>query len=231
MLENHILFRSLAQKPSGGSKIKSVVNYSHFETLLKPIPPEVQHEITSIFDGLEKQYAKRAHKKLAAPGEDEDPEDLDEESEEEEEDTDSDRLIQTLKAEQELCDFTGKVVLAILAGAIDVEGALMGKLKTRVQRNRLKLGNNFKEVINYLDEPKPKRSRTKPQPLISRGKQKSKEVVENDEDEDDVLEKELEEGTVEDLRRRELLDEEPEGSADGDGAAADADGDNEIMGD
>lgn len=231
LLENHVLFQSLAQKSSGKSKQNRKNEYSHLTTLLKPIPPEVQHELTSIFDGLEKQYAKRAHKKLAAPGEDEEPEDFDEESEdEEEEDTDSDRLIQVLKAEQELCDFTGKIVLAILAGAIDVEGSVKGKLRTRVQRNRFKLGSNFKEVVNYLDEPKPKKSRARPQAAADTRKQKSKEVVEDDE-EDDIVEDEPEEGTVEDLRRRELLDGEPEGSVGDDGDANDAEDDDEIMGD
>jgi cohesin complex subunit SA-1/2 len=61
---------------------------------------------------------------------------------------------------------------------------------------------------------------------------KSRELVEEDED-DPFAEVEPEEGTAEDLRRRELLDEEPEGDDDaGEGPAGGGeDEDDDMLGD
>jgi cohesin complex subunit SA-1/2 len=245
LLDVHTLFASL--RPSKKGKGKQAISqgnpddkFAHLQALIKEIVPEVQTEITSIFDGLEKQFGKRSRKKLAEPSDDEEPEDLEEEPEDDEDEdaTDSDRQNETLRAEKELCDLTGKLVLAIFAGVIDTSGPLKGKLRHRIQRNRARLGPNFKEVVTYLDDPRPKGKKShksKAQQAADAAKKalKSKELVEEEEDEDEedpFADIEPEEGTAEDLRRRELLEEEPAVSEDGEGESRN-DEEDEIMGD
>lgn len=232
LLDVHILFSTLRPSKKGKSNGNNSQN-NYLQTLIKEIGPEVQAEITSIFDSAEKLFSKKSKKKLAEPGEDEAPEDLDSEPEDEEDEdmTDSERWSETLKAEQQLCELTGKLVLGILAKVIDASGPLKGKLTTRIQRNRTRLGPNFKEVVAYLDEPKTKGKKglTSKDPAKNA---KSKEFAEEEEDDEDPFADELpEEGTVEDLRRRELLDDDPSLSVDEDAAAAEEDEDNDMLGD
>ncbi|PVH74263.1 STAG-domain-containing protein [Cadophora sp. DSE1049] len=238
LLDIHVLFTTLrpSEKPKGAEGDADERPY--YLTLINQVMLEVQQELVSIFDALEKQFAKKAKKKLAEPSDDEEPEELDEEPEDDEEDvTDSERQAETLTAEKELCELTGKLVLAILARVIDASGPLKGKLRSRIQRNRLRLGPNFKDVIAYLDEPKTKTKKSHKskaqQAADAKKAPKSKELAVEDDEDDPFADVEPEEGTVEDLRRRELLEEEPEGSVEGNGEAADgADEDeDDIMGD
>jgi cohesin complex subunit SA-1/2 len=240
-LDLHVLFTTLRSPKKSEDSSKDPDD--HLQSLVTDIPPEVQQELASIFDGLEKQYAKKAKKKLAEPGDDDLPEDLDDEPEDEDEDdvTDSERQAEVLKAEQQLCELTGKLVLAILAKVIDTSGPSTGKLRTRIQRNRARLGPNFKEVVAYLDEPKPKakkshKSKAQQAATAKKKAAQSAEVVEEDEDEEDpIVDDEPEEGTEEDLRRRELLEEDPADSPDAEdgagGAEQEEEDDDEIMGD
>ena len=228
-LENHTIFYSLrpSQKGKGKQPASGDDAYAYLQTLIKDIIPEVQVEITSIFDGLEKQFAKKSKKQLAQPGEDEEPEDLEDDSDDEDGDAnESDRLIGTLQAEQQLCELTGKIVLAIIAGAIDGSGSLKGKLRKRIERNRQKLGSNFKEVLAFLDEPKSKakkshKSRAQQAATVQKNA-KSKEIVEESEEESDA----------EDPDPDEIL-EEPELEEGVDGAAVEDvnEDEDEIMGD
>ena len=245
LLDFHTLFSTL--RPSKKSKAKNGVAEAasnenvNLQSLVQEIGPEVQAELTSIFDALEKQFSKKSKKTLAEPSDDEAPQDLDSEPEDDEEEdvTANEKQAETLRAEQQLCELTGKLVLAILAQVIDVSGELKGKLRHRLQRNRARLGSNFKEVIAYLDEPKAKgkkshKSKAQQAEGAKKKAQKSAELVEEDEDEDDPFaDIEPEEGTAEDLRRRELLDEEPEGDADaGEGPIGGAeDEDDDMLGD
>lgn len=233
--------------------------YTLFSTLRDDYPelvgmigPEAQAEITSIFVGMEKQYAKKAKKNLEPPQGDEEPEDVEEEAEEDPtEVNDSERQNEILMAEKRLCELTGKLILAISAKVIDASGSLKGKLCARLQRNRNKLGVNFKTAISFLDKPKPKEKRShksKAQQAATAAKKNAKseeKVAEDAEDEiedDDPFAEAPEEGTREDLRRRELLEEDNEdedgiesveGNQNGVGeAAADHDEDeDEMMGD
>jgi cohesin complex subunit SA-1/2 len=232
-LDLHVLFSTLRTSRKSHSNGASSHN-DYLQTTIKEIAPEVQTELTSIFDAAEKQFAKKSKKKLAEPGEDEAPEDLDSEPEDEGDDedaTDHERWSETLKAEQQLCELTSKLVLAILAKVIDASGPLKGKLFTRIQRNRSKLGPNFREVIAYLDEPKPKGKRSRAQPTAK--KPQSREIVEEEEeDEDDPFAEDIpEEGTAEDLRRRELLDEDPPLSVDDEAPNVEEDEEDDILGD
>jgi len=241
LLDLHTLFATLrptkkSKSKSGNAAIDIDENnkYEYLQSLIKEITPEVRNELASIFNAAEKQYAKRAKKSLAAPGDDEEPEDVDSEPEDDEDEdaTDSEKRSDILKAEQQLCELTGKLVLAILAEVIDASGPLKGKLCTRIQRNRTKLDHNFKEVVAYLDNPKTKGNRShksKEQQAADAAKKAAKSVelveVEEEEEEDLLEEVEPDEGTVEDLRRRGLLDE------DGQNGEAAGGEDDEILGD
>ncbi|CAL3969074.1 unnamed protein product [Diplocarpon coronariae] len=241
LLDIHVLFTTLksAEEPETETQGKDERNYL---SLIQHCTPEAQQELVAIFDSLEKQFAKRAKKKLADPGEDEAPEDVDEEPEDDEEDaTISERQAETLTAERDLCELTGKLVIAITAQVIDAQGRHKGKLRARITRNRQRLGPNFKEVLAFLDEPKPKGKRSQPsktKQAAGNSRKKpalSKEIVEEEEEEEDPFaDAEPEEGTVEDLRRRELLEDEPEGSTEGDDGPAGGgteDDEDDIMGD
>jgi cohesin complex subunit SA-1/2 len=242
-LDFYILFSTLRPSKSkaknGASAVASANENTHLQSLVQEIGPEVQAELTSIFDALEKQFSKKSKKTLAEPSDDEAPQDLDSEPEDDEDEdvTASEKQAETLRAEQQVCELAGKLVLAILARVIDVSGELKGKLRHRLQRNRSRLGHNFKEVIAYLDDPKAKGKKShksKVQQAAEEKKkatQKSAEMVAEDEDEDDPFaDIEPEEGTAEDLRRRELLDEEPEEEDDaGEGAAGGGEDEDEDM--
>jgi cohesin complex subunit SA-1/2 len=231
LLDLHVLFVSL--RP---------INNDRLQESIKEIGTEVQAELTSIFDSAEKQFAKQSRKKLAEPGEDEDPEDPEDEGEDEEneEATESERRSATLRAERQLCELTGKLVLAILAKVLDDLPPNKGKLTSRIKRNRTRLGPSFRDVVAYLDEPKSKSKskghRSKGQQLADASKNaaKSKEIVEDDEEEDDPFAEEPEEGSAEDLRRRELAEEDDvpmSAAGDDDDAVVAEDEDDDILGD
>ncbi|RDW94942.1 hypothetical protein BP5796_00705 [Coleophoma crateriformis] len=251
-LDLHTLFASLSRnKSSAQQSTTSEKLYTNLEEeLLAEIDYDVQVEITSIFDACEKQYAKRAKRKLAEAGEDEDPEDPESEPEDDEEEnediTDHERHAEILQAEQQLCEITSKIILAILASVIDVSDESKGKLRKRMQRNRFALGPNFKEVVAYLDEPKAKTKKShksKAQQAAAAKKneaaKKSDEKIQQDGDEEVVEEDEDEQEEDEDDPFAEL--EEPEEGAEedvqsldpdgGDESAAAHGGEDEVMGD
>ena len=68
-----------------------------------------------------------------------------------------------LLAEQALCDLTGKIVLALIARVLDAgpQSPLRGGYKQRLLRNRLRLGQNYKEVLGYLVDEKDKKAKGK----------------------------------------------------------------------
>ncbi|KAL1861495.1 hypothetical protein VTK73DRAFT_7069 [Phialemonium thermophilum] len=240
----HVLFASLtapiAQAPRGTQK------YAGLSALITEIPPGlVGTELIDIFDAAERAYAKRAKKTLNEPADDEEPIDDDHllsDDEDDEDDGENDRDASSadirkgreLKAEKSLCELASKYVMAILAKTLDVSGSQAGRLRRRMLRNRNKLGNNFKEVVDYLDEAKlaeklsgsggsRKRGKTSAakgkQPAAGEGYRRAHSsasaatprpvtvaetvAVEDDESNEENL---PEEGTEEDLRRRELLD-------------------------
>ncbi|RFN45979.1 cohesin complex subunit sa-1/2 [Fusarium flagelliforme] len=190
-----------------------------YKALIQEIESGLIPELISIFDGTEKQYAKKIKKDklLNEPAEDEDPIADDEEEEEDDEDeslSEEERLAAELKAEKALCDLTGKYVLVITARLVDNKGTHAGKLRRRLLRNQNKLGHNFKEVVTYLDEEKlaertrkkvanPHSTTSKPQkPQLSEAL-----VIEDDDIFDNTPPPE--EGSREDLRQKGLLEDDP----------------------
>jgi len=106
----------------------------------------VQADLLKIFETLEKSFANVALKALE-PGESDEP--VDNEQQPPSEDRSESNV---LLHEQRLCDFTGKLVLAVLSRAIDER-----VFKKRLVRNKSRLGPNFREIVNHLEvEEKPK---------------------------------------------------------------------------
>ncbi|KAI2641441.1 STAG-domain-containing protein [Hypomontagnella submonticulosa] len=222
--------------------------YRKLSPLLEEMPSAlITQEIIPIFDAAERAYAKRAKKQLNDPTDDEDPldDELPPEDDEDEELTEQERFAAELKAEKILCELTGKLVLAILAKTIDHSGPDAGKLRKRLNRNKTKLGNNYRDVVAYLDEEHLRELRGgKKKPAVkAKGKEAAKKpmlsaelVIEDDDDEnprlDDPFEEvEPEEGTVEDLRRRELLEDPIEDEEEERPAAVEPMEDDEVIGD
>ena len=205
------------------------------QELVKHVPPEAEDLISSTYTSLEKSYAKRARKSLEAAPDDDLASDPEDSSDDEDDDEDSHAQQENLMAEKRLCELAGKMVLAIVGRVLDHEGPRKGKIKERLQRNKAKLGNNFKEVVAYLDGPKVKGKKKPAKKAIAK---KTKPVFVDDDDDDSDEEPQVEEGGEEDLRNRELFEDRivdpEEESAGGDEdarAGADETDEDEIMGD
>ncbi|KAI2623456.1 hypothetical protein GGS21DRAFT_343030 [Xylaria nigripes] len=236
------LFTFLRQHVDGPQAAK----YGKLRALLEEMPAAlIVQEIIPILDAAERVYARRIKKTLNDPADDDDPldDEMPPEDEEEEELTEQQRFAAELKAEKVLCELAAKLVMAILARTIDHTGPSAGKLRKRLLRNKNRLGPNFKDVVAYLDEDYLREMQGGKKKAVAKGKGKevtkrqalSAEVVIDDNDEEDVLEElEPEEGTAEDLRRRELVDDaieddEPEGEQPENNQANDDD--DEVIGD
>ena len=216
LIDLHILFITFRNMPSESSETSAAIR-----DLAKEIEPPGQRLILDSFVKAEKHFAKKARKTLEQAPDDgiaDEPDSESEgasESEEDEEESQTQRAERrrggVLLAEKRLCELTGKIVLGIVGGVLDSSGAAKGTLRKRLVRNKAKLGGNFKEVLNYLEEPKPKRShRAKPKVQEKAAEhvkppEKSSEVVDEDDESVEEIE-EVEEGNDEDLRRRELQD-------------------------
>ncbi|KAI9793919.1 MAG: hypothetical protein M1816_007171 [Peltula sp. TS41687] len=208
LLDLYTLFATLRQAGKEGNL--STDSSQSLQTLVTLVPDDQQTLVASVYRAAERAYAKKARKKIEI-AEDDEPEDDEIESESEDEgdgeEAEQERRKVSLMYEQRLCELTGKIVLAILGDVLDAQGTQKGKMRERLNRNRGRLGPNFKEVVAFLDEKKPKKTK-KPAPA-TKGKAKqtkaavSQPVVVED-DEDDGNGEEIEEGGEEDLRNREL---------------------------
>ena len=210
-----------------------------YTVLIMDLEEDMERAVLKVFAGAEKAYAKLANKRLEDPppagvDADMDAEPLDDDpmSDPESDDEDDEpprtqasqqrrdaKLLDTLLAEQRLCQLAGKMVHAVVGGLMDD-----GVTRRRLERNKLKLGGNFKEVIAYLDidkmDKKAKskaKSKAKAKPRAngaaprSRQDPKSNAIVADEEDEDEIEDADGEDEEA--LRRRGLLvedDKEPE---------------------
>ncbi|KAM5342617.1 hypothetical protein ACJ41O_013583 [Fusarium nematophilum] len=261
----HLTFASLRPtiehfRPSSSSGSQETEIHK-LKTLIQEIEPGLIPELVAIFDGAERQYAKKSKKDktLNEPAEDEDPVADDEELEDDEEDkslSKEERLAARLKAEKALCELTAKYVLAITARLVDNRGNHAGKLRRRLLRNENKLGNNFKDVVMYLDEEKlaeraeraehkrKKAASVYPRVAVAAAKARKAQLSEaivvvedEDEDDDDIFDDTPppEEGSREDLRLKDLLDEDLMDDGDDDDGNEAArlahESDDEVLGD
>ncbi|RPA99901.1 hypothetical protein L873DRAFT_1806070 [Choiromyces venosus 120613-1] len=121
---------------------------TRISALGKKLDRSIQADLLKIFETLERSFANVALKALE-PGENDDPVDDNDEQQPPSEDRSESNV---LLHEQRLCDFTGKLVLAVLSRAIDER-----IFKKRLVRNKGRLGPNFREIVNHLevgDKPK-----------------------------------------------------------------------------
>jgi cohesin complex subunit SA-1/2 len=224
LLDLHMTFATLRHSDRS-PKEKSADGPSNpaFASLIRPIAPNIQEHILSSFVAAEKAYARKTKRTLEEPDNDDAPDDPESEPEESSDEEDAEdeeeqdrrtqrRLQEMLFEEKRLCEFTGKIVLAIVAQVLDSSGPKKGSIRKRLLRNKAKLGHNFKDVLGYLEEPKAKRSHKAKAKGATKGAvqervaAKSKAIVTEEDDEDEV-EDVVEEGGEEDLRRRGLQDD------------------------
>lgn len=210
-------------------------NADDIQSLIQHIPTSAESLILSTYTSLEKSFAKKSRRTLEAAPDDDLASDPEDSSDDEDKDEPDHAQQETLIAEKRLCEIAGKIVLAIVGRVLDNEGANKGKIKKRLQRNKLKLGSNLKEVMAYLDGPKPRGKKRAP---AKRSGKKAVKAIEVENEEESEEERQLEEGGEEDLRERELVEDrivDPGGeSAAGDEAAiagADEVEEDDIMGD
>lgn len=104
----------------------------------------LQELLLTVFDAVEKTFAKAARKTLE-PDEHAAPEDVDADEEEDEARSEADESA-VLAHEQRLCEITGKIVLAVLARAVDEK-----VFRKRLARNLGVLGPNYREIVAHLD--------------------------------------------------------------------------------
>ncbi|KAI2789571.1 hypothetical protein POX_d05065 [Penicillium oxalicum] len=168
-LDLHTLFGTLRNVGQGVGNNEDVLFQA--QGLIHEIPVQGQNLIVKIQTLAERLFAKKSKRGLE-PAEDDEPASEDEpEDDEDEEASDSDdeaaanqRLRNSMVAEQRLCELTGKLVLAIIGRVIDASGSRRGSLKKRLLRHKNILGHNYREVLSYLEERKPRkvpRNRTK----------------------------------------------------------------------
>lgn len=232
------------------------------QALVHEISPETQTLIVRIHSIAERNFAKKSRRTLE-PADDDAPldsgSDIEDDQSEEEEDAAAEdesaaneRLRATILAEQRLCELTGKMVLAIIGRVLDASGSQRGKVKQKLLKNKSRLGHNYKEVLSFLEERKPsakaqtqskgKQSETADADRTESGagkrsdKVKSSERVEEDEDGDDEPDNpNVEEDDEEDLRARELVEDDvnnPDDDDDNEGLeTAPPDLEDEVMGD
>ncbi|KAJ5897619.1 hypothetical protein N7504_007907 [Penicillium tannophilum] len=218
-LDLQTLFSTLRNMGQGIGNDEDVIFQT--QTLVHETSPEAQALITKIHGIAERTFAKKLGKGLdiaedEEPESEDEPEDDDEGDDSEDEAVINERLRSSIIAEQRLCELTGKIVLAIIGRVIDASGSKRGSLKKRLLRNKTSLGQNYREVLSYMEERKP---RSAPR---SKGKQPAKPTAEGqtpgaggkdfkstehvDEEDSDHADP-AEEDDEEDLRARELVEE------------------------
>ena len=197
------------------------------QSLVQHIPSSAESLILSTYTVLEKIFAKKSHRMLEAAPDDDLASDPEDSSDDEDEDEPSHAQQETLTAEKRLCELAGKMVLSILGRVLDCEGPNKGKIRERLKRNKMKLGSNFKEVLAYLDDPKPKAKKrapakknvVKPAEIEGEDEGSGQERGEGEEEDDDDA-RQVEEGDEDDLRERELVEDRIVDPDDDEGASA-----------
>jgi cohesin complex subunit SA-1/2 len=251
-LDLQTLFGTLRNVGQGVGNDEDVIFQT--QSLVHETSAEAQALVTKIHSIAERSFAKKSRRDLEpadddAPASEDEPEDEDEASDSEDEAVVNERLRSSIMAEQRLCELTGKIVLAIIGRVIDASHSKRGSMKKRLLRNKTSLGQNYREVLSYLEERKP---RSAPR---SKGKQPAKNAAANDQlpaasgkdyksaeriDDDDDNENEhgdlhddpIEEDDEDDLRARELVEEDIDQDIDDeDNDRAPESDEDEVMGD
>jgi cohesin complex subunit SA-1/2 len=210
----------------------------------------LQKRILRVFGAVESAFAKASGKHVEVEAEnsqaqdsendddedepadpvDADPEDSDDAEDEDDAEGGDEQQIQasqakrvaklqnSLLAEQRLCELASKLVLAVLGRMVNVN-----VVKQRLERNKTRLGHNFKLVLEHLDaQSKGKKGKgkaaaaktgaqqAKAKSAVAPQQQKSAEVVvEDDEDEEEAEDEE-------DTRAREIQEDDEMADVDND---------------
>jgi cohesin complex subunit SA-1/2 len=249
-LDLHTLFGTLRNIGQGVGNDEEVLFQA--QSLVHEVPSEGESIVAKIQSSAERIFAKKSNRDLEpaeddAPASEDEPEDDDEASDSDDDAIANERLRSSMIAEQRLCELTGKLVLAIIGRVIDASGSKRGSLKKRLLHNKNGLGQNYREVLSYLEERKPRsapRSKGKQSAKADAGEGeasttkkdfKSAERIDDDEDEEDGDDADpVEEDDEEDLRTRGLvaedIDRENDENEELDDLAPESDED-EVMGD
>ena len=202
-----------------------------WEALEQEVDAPVQRLLLSILGAAEKAFAKRADKTLEAGDVDDEPVDPDEEPESESEDEADDmdeaareeKQHRALIAEQRLCELGSRIVMGVAAGVLDGKEGKKGEIgpvRKRLERNRARLGQNWKEVVAHLDVAKKEKTKggvkAKAKAKQPQGKAGSKEkstkseeiIIEDDEDDEEERGEEDEGEGEGELRARGLVVED-----------------------
>jgi cohesin complex subunit SA-1/2 len=187
-------------KPEKGGRLPDDL-VANLKSLVTNVPEELQAAMMLTHGWLEKSFARKTRRKLEKAsvvrpevGVDDAPIDSDDELDEEDGDGEDGlggeedgsgpvgkdaKKQAALLAEQSLCEFTSKIVLALIGQVVD------GGLKAKLVVNRARLGPNYRSILGYLEEKKPKG----PKKQVS-SKDKAKGVSEKSEpmvlEEDDI---------------------------------------------
>ncbi|CAA9959853.1 nuclear cohesin complex protein [Pyrenophora teres f. maculata] len=201
-------------KKSQGRASNSV--HDDWEALCRDIDGNTTKLILQILTAWENHLAKLTNKRLEEPDVDDDPIDPDDDPEsDEEEPTEehavSDKQVRAILVEQSLDAFGGRIVHAVLVGALDSDGS--DTVRKRLERNKLKLTPTWREVVNHLDAVKQRKVTKK---TAKPGKQaektaKSKETVDLDsEDEEEQEHEEENEVPGDEIEDEEMADADAE---------------------
>lgn len=194
LLDLYNLFRSLQTMNGKGSKTPRKSNgrasdvNDDWEALCQVVDSQTVRLLLQILAALEANLGKRLRKRLEGPDVDDDPIDDDEEPESSDDEGEDEQLqnqkqIRALLAEERLCTFGSRIVLGVQVGSIDA--ADEKAVRSRLERNKAKLTSSWKEVVGHLDMNKQSKNKGKKAPVKESMKAKSKEIVVEDESEDE----------------------------------------------
>ncbi|KAF1837770.1 STAG-domain-containing protein [Decorospora gaudefroyi] len=234
LLDTYTMFRALQSKKSKLVKTPkkpqgrlSTANDAadDWEVLCRHIDTNTTKLILQTLTAWENNLAKLTNKRLEEPDVDDDPIDPDDEplsDDDDEEDASADQArsekqMRAVVVAQTLYEFGGRIVKAVLVGALDSDAS--ATVRKRLERNKTKLDATWKEVVNFLDVGKLKKkgvaannkksgkSGSKMGPEKSA---KSNEVVElGDDDEEEEEEEEQREVPGDEIEDEEMADDEP----------------------
>lgn len=231
------------------------------QVLVHEFDADTQKLIGKIHGVAERTYAKKIRRPLE-PAEDDAPtseseveKEPSDDEDEDEESANNERLGSIILTEQRLCELTGKIVRAIIGRVIDASGPQQGQLRRKLAQHKSRLGPNYREVLAFLDEPKPKggrNARSKKPAAAGNGTKKDDhkrsnghKSTERIEDEDDEIEDDgpderhnVEEDEEEYLRAKGLIEDDEDidknnedGNEDGNHVATPDPDEDEVMGD
>jgi cohesin complex subunit SA-1/2 len=227
LLDIYFMFRSLQNKKGKIAKTpRKPQGRGHndanddWEALCQDIDGNTIKTLLQILTACENSLAKLTNKRLEEPDVDDDPIDPDDEPESDDEDADdeniqADKYRRTTLAERALCTFGGHLVRAVVVGSLGIEGEKV--VRARLERNKMKLTPAWKEVVNELDAFKHARKGAKTGGKAAKEStkpSKSKEIVIEDDSEEEELE----------VQGDEIEDEEMD-----DGDAEQANGTDEVL--